>query len=77
MNVGITCPTVAAGGSNKSRKLPLWLLLISVLFGILTRMTFLCDAFVVAHGGGCGHVGDSAHIYDGIISKQIRPGNWR
>ena len=41
VNIGITYPAVAAGGNKGSRRLPVWLLRISVLFGIPTRMLFL------------------------------------
>ena len=41
MNAGITCPEVAAGGSKGSRRLAVWLLRVSVLFGMPTKIPFL------------------------------------
>ena len=41
VNVGITCPTVAAGGSKGSRRLAVWLLRVLVLFGMPTRIPFV------------------------------------
>ena len=40
VNLGITCPAVAPGRNNGSRKLPVWLLFVSVLFGIPINILF-------------------------------------